>query len=57
VHDILYEKTAEKWVLKKSYYRKLRISPQSIKNGLQKADFTIESQNVDKGMVTIIARR
>jgi 2-polyprenyl-3-methyl-5-hydroxy-6-metoxy-1,4-benzoquinol methylase len=56
VHDIIHEKTGNRWVMKKSYFRKIRISPQWIRDGLRKAGFTIENQYVDNGMITIIAR-
>jgi SAM-dependent methyltransferase len=57
VHDILYQQTDSQWVLKKSCYRKLRVSPQWLNECLLKAGFSTESQNIDKGMVTIIARK
>lgn len=56
VHDIIYEKTGKQWVMKKSYFRKLRIAQQWISDCLIKAGFTIKNQYVDNGMITIIAR-
>jgi 2-polyprenyl-3-methyl-5-hydroxy-6-metoxy-1,4-benzoquinol methylase len=56
VHDIIHEKTGDQWVMKKSYFRKLRISPRWISDCLQKAGFKIENMDIDNEMVTIIAR-
>lgn len=56
VHDIIHEKTGDQWVMKKSYFRKLRISPLWIKDCLLKAGFAIENLDIDNGMITIIAR-
>jgi 2-polyprenyl-3-methyl-5-hydroxy-6-metoxy-1,4-benzoquinol methylase len=56
VHDIIHEKTGNRWAMKKSYFRKLRISPQWMSDCLLKAGFTIENQYTDNGMITIIAR-
>ena len=57
VHDILYEMIDDQWKMKKSYFRKLRISPQQAKEGLLKAGFQIENVDNEKGMITIIARK
>ena len=57
VHDILYERTSEGWHLKKSFYRKLRISRDWIIAKLVSLDYRIEVSNVNKGMVEIIARK
>jgi 2-polyprenyl-3-methyl-5-hydroxy-6-metoxy-1,4-benzoquinol methylase len=54
VHDIVHEKNGGLWVMRKSFYRKLRISPKWIKDCLKQAGFSIEHLEVDKGMVTII---
>lgn len=56
VHDIIHEKTGDRWMMKKSYFRKLRISPQWMNDCLLKAGFTIENLDIDNGMITIIAR-
>jgi len=42
--------------MKKSYFRKLRISPQWMSEWLQKSGVTIENQNIDDRVITIIAR-
>lgn len=57
VHDIIYEKKNTQWTLKKSFFRKLRISPEWTRNYLQSIGFTLEFDNEANGMVTIIARK
>ncbi|MGD9182284.1 MAG: class I SAM-dependent methyltransferase [Desulfobacterales bacterium] len=57
VHDIIYEKKNTQWVLKKSYFRKLRISPDWTRNYLQSIGFSLEFDNEENGMITIIARK
>ncbi len=57
VHDILYEKTADQWKMKKSFFRKLRISSQWAKECLLKAGFNVEKYDIENGMITIIARK
>lgn len=55
VHDIVHEKIDDRWVMKKSFFRKLRIPPQRIKDCLLKAGFSIEQFYIDNGMITVIA--
>lgn len=57
VHDIIYQKNDTQWVLKKSAYRKLRISPDWTREYLQKIGFAIEFYEERDGMVYIIARK
>jgi 2-polyprenyl-3-methyl-5-hydroxy-6-metoxy-1,4-benzoquinol methylase len=57
VHDIVHVRTGDRWVMKNSYYRKLRISPRWVKDCLRKAGLTIESSDIDNAMITVIARR
>ena len=57
VHDILYEKNNQQWIMKKSLFRKLRILPQWTRNVLEGIGFRIETYDVGKGMVTIVACR
>ena len=56
VHDIIYEKTGNRWVMKKSWFRKLRISPQWMRDCLRTAGFIVENLDINNGMVTILAR-
>jgi len=57
VHDLLYEKTGDQWKLKKSFFRKLRISSQWVQECLLKAGFTVQKNGIENGMTTIIARK
>ena len=57
VHDIIYEKKNEQWVMKKSFFKKLRISPDWTRNYLQSIGFKIEFDNEENGMRFIIARK
>ena len=57
VHDIIYEKSNTQWVLKKSVFQKLRISPDWTQKYLQKIGFTIEFYDEQNGLIFIIARK
>ena len=57
VHDIIHEKTGNQWVMKKSYFRKLRIPPLWMSECLRNTGFAIEGSEINNGMLTIIARR
>ncbi len=57
VHDIVYEKSAGRWALKKSFFRKLRICPRWTEHCLQKAGFDLEGYEVQNAMATIVARK
>ncbi|MEJ2727465.1 MAG: methyltransferase domain-containing protein [Deltaproteobacteria bacterium] len=57
VHDIIHEKSGNRWVMKKSYFRKLRISPQWVNDCLLESCLAIEEFSSDKGMITIVARK
>ena len=57
VHDIIYEKLGSRWVMKKGFFRKLRLCPDWIRDYLQQIGFAIEFYDEQSGMVFIIARR
>ncbi len=57
VHDIIYEKMDTQWILKKSVYQKLRISPDWTQKYLQKLGFTIKFYDEQNGMIFMIARK
>jgi hypothetical protein len=57
VHDIVYEKTNDRWKMRKSFFRKLRISPPWTRTTLIKVGFKIQTYDVQKEMVTIVARK
>ena len=56
VHDLIHEKTGDQRVMKKSYFRKLRISVQWMSDCLLKTGFEIENIDTDNEMIMIIAR-
>lgn len=57
VHDIVYEKKKQQWVLHKSVYRKLIIPTEWIRNILHQAGFKIKFYNEKNGLIFIIARK
>jgi 2-polyprenyl-3-methyl-5-hydroxy-6-metoxy-1,4-benzoquinol methylase len=57
VNDIVYEKTGNQWVMKKSFFRKLRLCPNWTRNHLQEIGFNIEFYNEQSGMIFIVARK
>ena len=57
VHDIIYEKNNDQWVLKKSVFQKLRISPDWVKKYMQKIGFKIEFFEEQNGLIFIIAQK
>jgi 2-polyprenyl-3-methyl-5-hydroxy-6-metoxy-1,4-benzoquinol methylase len=57
VHDIVHEQIGDRWVTKKSVFRKLRISVQWMASCIQKSGFTIEHIDTNRGMTTIIAHK
>ena len=57
VHDIIYEKNKGQWVLKKSVFQKLRISPDWTQKYLQEIGFAIEFYDEQNGLIFIIARK
>ena len=57
VHDIVYEKVNDQWKMKKSVFRKLRITPQWINEILVKLGYKVVTFDSQMGMVTISARK
>jgi SAM-dependent methyltransferase len=57
VHDIVYEKINDQWKMKKSAFRKLRISPQWVKDILVMLGYKIATFDIHMGIVTIVARK
>jgi SAM-dependent methyltransferase len=57
VHDLVYEWCEDQWVLRKSYYRKLRISTDWLQEQTNTAGLVIEHLAVRNGMTTLIAGR
>lgn len=57
VHDMIFIKTDLGWDLKKSVYRKLRISTAQIENLLQKEGFRINFSEIRKGFSAVVAQK
>lgn len=57
VHDLIHEKHDNTWVLKKSYYRKLRLPSDWVIRQLKTAHFQITHSDFAKGVSTIIANK
>jgi SAM-dependent methyltransferase len=57
VHDLLHERVGEAWHFSKSFYYKLKISAHDARSWLHGAGFDDVQTTVDKGLVTLIAKR
>lgn len=55
VHDLVYERCEDRWVLRKSFYRKLRIATDWLQKQIEKVGLGIEHLEVHNGMTTLIA--
>ena len=57
VHDLIYEQVDGQWILNKSFYRKCRASFTWVKETLYATGFDLSLATLDKGLITIIARK
>ena len=57
VHDLVHRRSDGGWALHKSFYRKLRLSPQWVTEQLAYTDFGNVEAAVDGGLVTVVATR
>jgi SAM-dependent methyltransferase len=57
VHDLIYEQVDDRWILHKSFYRKCRAPFAWAQEVLRRVGFELPIATVDKGVVTIIARK
>jgi protein-L-isoaspartate O-methyltransferase len=57
IHDLVYRKREGRWVLGKSYYRKLRLSKAWVEGELERAGFSRIESGEDRGFVTIVATK
>jgi SAM-dependent methyltransferase len=57
VHDLVYRKSASRWALHKSFYRKLRLAQLWVTEQLALAGFANVDATADRGLVTVIATR
>jgi SAM-dependent methyltransferase len=57
VHDLVHERTVAGWELRKSWYRKLRISMRWLVERLERCGFALQKAESTAGMITVVARR
>lgn len=57
VHDLIYEQVNNQWHLNKSFYRKCRVPFEWTQEALRQAGFALPLATLDKGLITIIARK
>lgn len=57
VHDLLYTRGAAGWDLKKSFYKKLRISPAWVMLVLESTGYRTASLREERGLATILAEK
>ena len=57
VHDLIYSLTNGHWKMKKSFYRKLRLSADWVKDQLVQVGFSEVILDVGSGLVTIVAMK
>jgi len=57
VHDLVYERCADRWILHKSSYRKLRISTQWLQTQIKNVGLNLEHLDVSNGMTIMIASK
>ena len=57
VHDLIYKKNNDKWILIKSFYRKLRLSKDWVDSRLASVGFKDIASKVEHGLVTVIATK
>lgn len=55
VHDLVYRNANSEWTLSKSFYRKLRLSPDWVVDQLTHIGFSEASVDVQNGLVTVDA--
>jgi hypothetical protein len=55
VHDLVYINTNGQWQLHNSFYRKLRLSPNWVKNQLLQVGFPEVAVDIENGLVTVVA--
>ena len=56
VHDMVFEKGADGWEMRKSAYAKLRLGAEAVLGLLGSSEFQVVEHREDKGFRTIVAR-
>jgi len=57
VHDLVYENVNGKWVLRKSFYHKIRLAKSWVKEQLSIIGFSVEESTIENGIITLIAKK
>lgn len=57
IHDLVYIRDNHKWILLKSFYRKVKIAMDWVTSQLEKAGFRIETADNTRGLITVIAEK
>jgi hypothetical protein len=57
VYDLVYSNTKGQWKFNKSFYRKLRLSPDWVKDRLIQAGFPEVAVDIENGLVTMVAEK
>ncbi len=57
VHDLVYIRSDAGWKLNKSFYRKLRLSPDWVRNQLVAAGFSDVRVDIEQGLASIVAAK
>jgi SAM-dependent methyltransferase len=57
VHDVIYERVGNEWVLHKSSYKKLRLDPKWVGDAFKKVGFVVERNDTESRMVHVIAHK
>lgn len=57
VHDLVYQRIDQQWILHKSFYRKCRVPFAWAQEELRRIGFALSLATVERGLVTIIAHK
>jgi hypothetical protein len=55
VHDLLHERNGDRWQLRVSVYRKLRLNPERISASLHDRGFSVRTEPGPSGMIRLTA--
>ena len=57
IHDLVYIRDNQKWILLKSFYRKIKIGMDWVASHLEKKGFRMEMADNTRGLITVIAKK
>lgn len=55
VFDLVYRREGEGWVLKKSHYRKVRVSTEWVKRSMENSGLRVVKEELSRGMTRLVA--